>query len=190
MWILIDNYDSFTHILRHYLLRTGAEVEVVYNDELEVRDVLAMKPERIIISPGPGTPKQAGITLPLIEACFRSIPILGICLGHQALGMHFGGQLVHAQVPMHGKTSLLQLIERHPIFDGIDERKPVMRYHSLVIQDLQSTGLQTMAVSRDTRDIMAIRHVQHPCIGLQFHPESIGTEEGWNMLSNWSNIKF
>lgn len=187
MWILLDNYDSFTYILHDYLLQTKHECKVYSNDELTVEELAALNPERLIISPGPETPLQAGITLEAIKYFHDKIPILGVCLGHQALGMFFGAQLMHIPYPMHGKTSLVQH-NNHPLFKNIASPCTVMRYHSLGIEELESTGLQTIATSTDDNIIMAIAHERYPCIGIQFHPESIGTDTGLQMLRNWAEM--
>lgn len=185
MWILLDNYDSFTYILHHYLLQTGNECIVYRNDELTVNELAALNPSRLIISPGPETPVQAGITLEAIKHFHNRIPILGVCLGHQALGMHFGAQLIHAPYPMHGKTSEVSH-NSHLLFSNIPSPCTVMRYHSLAIDNLENTGLQSIATSNDDQLIMAVTHEKYPCTGIQFHPESIGTTHGLQMLKNWA----
>lgn len=183
MWVLIDNYDSFTHILHHYLLQTGHDCRVYRNDELTMEDLVALQPERLILSPGPQTPLQAGITLPALAHFAPLVPVLGICLGHQAIGMHFGARLVHAAVPRHGKTSCI----RHTgtaLFTGLPAAMTVMRYHSLAIQGLEDTGLSVLASDEDGT-IMAVRHRALPCTGVQFHPESVGTAQGAALIRNW-----
>jgi anthranilate synthase/aminodeoxychorismate synthase-like glutamine amidotransferase len=187
MWVLIDNYDSFTYILHHYLLQCGAETVVYKNDELTVDQLKALNPSRIIISPGPETPLQAGICLDVIREFHGRLPILGICLGHQALGMHFGAKLVHAPYPMHGKVSQVDH-NGHAVFNTIPSPFPVMRYHSLVLEGLEETGLQVLSKSLDDHTVMAIAHETHPCMGIQFHPESIGTEAGLQILQNWAAL--
>lgn len=189
MWILLDNYDSFTYILHHYLLQTGNECKVYRNDELTVEELAALNPERLIISPGPETPLQAGITLDAIKYFHDKIPVLGVCLGHQALGMFFGAKLVQIPYPMHGKTSEV-IHNNHQLFSNITSPCTVMRYHSLAIEGLEGTGLQTVATSADDNIIMAIAHEKYPCIGIQFHPESIGTNHGLLMLQNWAGMVF
>ncbi|MBA3829711.1 MAG: aminodeoxychorismate/anthranilate synthase component II [Taibaiella sp.] len=184
MWVLIDNYDSFTYILHHYLLLTGNECTVYHNDELSISQLSALDPERIIISPGPETPLQAGISMGVVKHFHKRIPILGVCLGHQAIGMHFGAKLAHAAYPMHGKTSSMYHAG-HPLFTGIASPFTAMRYHSLIIEHLEGTGLSSIAHT-DDGTIMAVAHQQYPCIGIQFHPESILTGCGQQMLNNWA----
>lgn len=186
MWVLIDNYDSFTWILHDYLLQTGNECAVYRNDELSLQALMELSPSRLIISPGPETPLQAGISMSAIAHFHNRIPILGVCLGHQALGMFFGAQLVHAAYPMHGKTSLVQHTG-HGLFTGIPSPFSVMRYHSLIIKGLENTGLQCIAHTADGT-VMAIAHTHYPCIGVQFHPESAGTEYGLQLISNWAQL--
>ncbi len=186
MWVLIDNYDSFTYILLHYLLQTGNDCKVYRNDEITLEHLIALNPSRIIISPGPETPMQAGITMQVIEHFHRHTPILGVCLGHQALGMFFGAKLIHAPYPMHGKTSAITH-NNHELFKGIPSPYTVMRYHSLSVTGFEGTGLIATAHTTDGA-IMALAHKEYPCTGVQFHPESIGTEHGLQLLKNWADI--
>ncbi|MCD6063890.1 MAG: anthranilate/aminodeoxychorismate synthase component [Flavipsychrobacter sp.] len=186
MWILLDNYDSFTYILHHYLLQTGNDCVVYRNDELTLQQLADLKPSRLIISPGPETPLQAGICMDAIARFHDKIPILGVCLGHQALGMFFGAKLVHAKQPMHGKTDEMEH-NGHPLFRDISSPFTVMRYHSLVIEELEGTGLQSIAQTEDGT-IMALVHEKYPCTGIQFHPESIGSPDGLQMLMNWAAL--
>lgn len=185
MDVLIDNYDSFTYILHHYLLQAGMECAVFKNDEITVDELAAMRPQSIILSPGPETPLQAGITMAVIDRFHKQVPILGVCLGHQALGMYFGAQLVHAQ-PMHGKTSTISHTG-HALFAGIPSSYNVMRYHSLAVNEFSGTGLQTLAATSDGV-IMALCHDVYPCMGVQFHPESVGTEYGLELIRNWHEL--
>lgn len=186
MWALIDNYDSFTYILQHYLLQCGHECVVYRNDEISIEQLKSLAPERLIISPGPETPLQAGITMAAIDHFHKSIPILGVCLGHQALGMYFGARLVHTAYPMHGKTSAV-IHTGHALFNGIPSPFTAMRYHSLAVDNFDGTSLEVIAHTNDGT-IMALAHKQYPCIGVQFHPESVGTEYGLQLLKNWSLI--
>lgn len=186
MWVLIDNYDSFTHILHHYLLLAGGECAVYKNDELTVQELEALHPSRIIISPGPETPLQAGITMEAIARFHDRIPVLGVCLGHQALGMFFGAQLIHAPEPVHGKIHPVHHRGKS-ILKDLPQPFDAMRYHSLSITGLEGTGLRPIAETEDGVN-MAVVHERYPCIGLQFHPESIGTPDGLQMLRNWAEM--
>ena len=187
MWVLIDNYDSFTHILYHYLLQAGGNCRVVRNDELTLSELILLAPERLIISPGPGRPEQAGITMQAIEHFFDKIPILGICLGHQALGLHYGARLIHAPEPVHGKTDYIKHTG-HPLFKEIPNPFQVMRYHSLALNDISSSsGLLSIACTEDETN-MAVIHRQYPSVGFQAHPESIGTPDGLQLLKNWAAL--
>jgi anthranilate synthase component 2 len=182
---VIDNYDSFTYNLVQYLGELGAEVQVVRNDAATVDEVAAIKPERIVISPGPGRPEDAGITMNVIRRLGETTPILGVCLGHQAIGAAFGGQVVRAGVPMHGKTSIIEHNGRG-VFSGISEQFEASRYHSLVVleQGLPD-ALEITARTRDDRIVMGLRHRRWPVYGVQFHPESILTGEGHKLLRNF-----
>src|SRR6188768_3271590 len=186
MWVLIDNYDSFTHILHHYLLQTGADCEVFKNDELSLQALIDLQPARLILSPGPGRPESAGICMEAIAHFYDKLPILGICLWHQALGLHFGAKLEHAAAPVHGKVRSV-FHDGHPLFAGMSNPFPAMRYHSLVLNGLQGTGLDSIARTEDEIH-MAISHEKYPCIGFQAHPESVGTPDGLKMLRNWKGM--
>jgi len=188
MWILIDNYDSFSHILWHYLLAVHEEVQVVRNDALPLATIIEMQPERIILSPGPCTPQESGLTMPVVEYFFDKIPLLGICLGHQALGMFYGGKLCHAQAPVHGKTSIIHQTSPHPLFKDIPDSFEVMRYHSLIIETTGNEALLPLAFSEKDQALMAFTHKQYPSIGIQFHPESVMTAHGMQMIQNWSEM--
>jgi anthranilate synthase/aminodeoxychorismate synthase-like glutamine amidotransferase len=185
MWILIDNYDSFTHMLHHYLLQLPGndDIYIVRNDGISLTGLQQLNPSRIIISPGPGTPAQSGITTGVIEAFHKTIPILGICLGHQALGEFFGAQLAKAELPMHGKISRI-FHEGKGIFENIPSSLEVMRYHSLLLTGWQDTGIVPLAFS-DKNELMAFEHEQYNCVGLQFHPESVSSLFGLEILQNW-----
>jgi len=182
---VIDNYDSFTYNLVQYLGELGAEVTVVRNDAASVDEVAAIKAERIVISPGPGRPEDAGITMDVIRRLGEQTPVLGVCLGHQAIGAAFGGEVVRAGVPMHGKTSLIEHNGRG-VFSGISESFEASRYHSLVVLEKGlPEALEVTARTRDDRIVMGLRHRRWPVYGVQFHPESILTGEGHKLLRNF-----
>lgn len=185
MWVLLDNYDSFTYILLHYLLQTGNDCRVVMNDQVTVPELAAMNPSRLIISPGPGTPREAGITLAAIDYFHQKIPILGVCLGHQALGMYFGATLARAQPPKHGEASRINCLD-HPLFAGMGTSFLAGRYHSLHLSDWSGAALQPLAFSEDDSILQAMAHEVHSCIGVQFHPESILTQHGQRLIDNWT----
>ena len=189
MLLMIDNYDSFTFNLVQYLQALGAEVQVVRNDALTVAQVAALRPERIVISPGPRTPNEAGISLELIGALGARVPILGVCLGHQAIGQAYGGHVVRAGRIMHGKTSPI----RHGgkgVFAGLPDGFDATRYHSLVVDKASLPDCLEVTAWTDNDDgsveeIMGLRHREHPVEGVQFHPESILTEHGHALLKNF-----
>jgi anthranilate synthase/aminodeoxychorismate synthase-like glutamine amidotransferase len=183
--VVIDNYDSFTYNLVQYLGELGAEVRVMRNDAVTVEDVRAAGPDRIVISPGPGRPEDAGITMAAIEQLGAVTPILGVCLGHQAIGAVFGGTVVRAAAPMHGKTSTIEH-DALGVFRGIEGPFVASRYHSLVVADEHlPADLIVSARTREDRTIMGLRHRRWPVHGVQFHPESILTEEGKRILRNF-----
>lgn len=188
MILLIDNYDSFTYNLYQQVAALGKDVQVVRNDAVTIDDIRAMQPEAIILSPGPGTPDEAGITLEVIRALHTEIPLLGICLGHQSIGQAFGASVVRAERIMHGKFSTLAIRSRDNLFAQASETPQVMRYHSLVIDPatLPDT-LEVLAVASDDEEIMAIKHRDYPVYGMQYHPESIGTSEGTTMIQAFFN---
>ena len=191
MLFVLDNYDSFTYNLVQYLGELGAEPVVYRNDALSVADVLALKPSAAVLSPGPRTPSDAGILVPLVKALAGQLPILGVCLGHQAIGEAFGGRIGRAERLMHGKTCPV-VHEGDELFTGIPSPLTGMRYHSLVVQsESLPAELAVTAWSADRpkgREIMAMRHRRHPIYGVQFHPESIGTEYGKRLLSNFLKV--
>ncbi|MCP1145238.1 anthranilate synthase component II [Lysinibacillus endophyticus] len=182
MILLIDNYDSFTYNLYQQIAALGKEVKVVRNDALSIEDIRNLHPEAIVLSPGPGTPREAGITVDVVKELYNEYPILGICLGHQSIGEAFGGTIIRAENIMHGKLSTLNY-EQKGLFEQLNGEIEVMRYHSLVIEPSTIHGdFEIVATSADDGEIMAIQHKQYPVFGLQFHPESIGTETGTKMV--------
>ena len=187
MIALIDNYDSFTFNLVHYLAGLGADVAVHRNDKIAVGDVLAAEPEAIVLSPGPCTPNEAGICLDLIGQASPQIPILGVCLGHQAIGQAFGGEVVRAPVPVHGKLSEMRH-QGESVFRGINGPFKATRYHSLVVE--RGSLPETLSVTAETDDglIMGLSHKTRPVHGVQFHPESIASEHGHLMLKNFLEL--
>ncbi len=185
MVLVLDNYDSFTYNLVQYLGELGAQVEVTRNDAATVGEIAARQPERIVISPGPGRPEDAGVTIALIRALGDRTPILGVCLGHQAIGAAFGGNVVRASVPMHGKTSTIEH-NAAGVFTGIDGPFVASRYHSLVVAEAGLPDvLEITARTREDGTIMGLRHRTFPIVGVQFHPESILTGEGHRILRNF-----
>lgn len=187
MIFLLDNYDSFTYNLVHYLLELGAQVEVQRNDVLSAKQVMAMKPQGIVISPGPGTPDESGICLDLIREAAGKIPVLGVCLGHQAIGQVFGGKVVRAPKPMHGKTSAVTHAGTD-VFSTLPSPFEATRYHSLVVE--RESLPSELVVTAETSDglIMGLAHKKHPIFGVQFHPESIASEHGHTILKNFLNV--
>jgi anthranilate synthase component 2 len=182
--LLIDNYDSFTYNLFHYLGELGAEVRVARNDELTAAAALALKPEAIVLSPGPCTPNEAGICLEVIAKADGRMPILGVCLGHQAIGQAYGGRIVRAPEPMHGKTSRIRHTGKS-VFRGLNNDFQATRYHSLTIApDSLPSSLEITATSEDGV-IQGVMHKTHPVHGVQFHPESIASENGHALLRNF-----
>ncbi|MEA9707534.1 aminodeoxychorismate/anthranilate synthase component II [Xanthomonas campestris] len=189
MLLMLDNYDSFTYNLVQYLQALGAEVTVVRNDAMSVDQIAALKPERIVISPGPCTPNEAGISLQLIEQLGQTTPILGVCLGHQSIGQVYGGDVIRAGNIMHGKTSPIRH-EGKGVFAGLPDSYQATRYHSLVVDkttlppDLEVTAW-TENPDGSMEEIMGLRHRQFPVEGVQFHPESILTQHGHALLKNF-----
>jgi anthranilate synthase component II len=184
MLLMIDNYDSFTWNLVQYFGELGEAVTVYRNDELTLDEIAALAPERIVISPGPCTPREAGISVPLIERFAGEIPLLGVCLGHQSIGQAFGGHIVHARQLMHGKTSVISHAGKG-VFRDLPTDFQATRYHSLVIErETLPDCLEVTAVSEDS-EIMGVRHRTLPVEGVQFHPESILTEHGHALLRNF-----
>jgi anthranilate synthase component 2 len=185
MVFVLDNYDSFTYNLVQYLGELGAAVTVRRNDEVTVDEILAMKPERIVLSPGPGRPEDAGIMMDLIRRMGENTPVFGVCLGHQAIGAVFGGKVVRAAAPMHGKTSTIEHNSRG-VFSGLAAPFEASRYHSLVVsEDGLPDALEVTARTHGDGVIMGLRHRTWPVHGVQFHPESILTSEGRRILRNF-----
>ncbi|KRB11091.1 aminodeoxychorismate/anthranilate synthase component II [Lysobacter sp. Root690] len=187
--LMIDNYDSFTYNIVQYLQSLGAEVQVIRNDELSVDEIEKLAPERIVISPGPSTPDNAGVSLEVIRRLGPNTPIFGVCLGHQSLGQAYGGEVIRAKHIMHGKTSHIRH-EGRGVFAGLPDAYEATRYHSLVVsRDSLPDSLEITAWTEyeDGRfeEIMGLRHREHPVEGVQFHPESIKTEHGHALLRNF-----
>ncbi len=187
MLILIDNYDSFTYNLVHYLGELGTESIVIRNDKVSADEVLAKKPKAIVLSPGPCTPNEAGICLYLIKKAGPTIPLLGVCLGHQAIGQAYGGNVVRAPSPMHGKLSTITNNGKG-IFKGLPKRFEITRYHSLIVD--RATLPDCLEITAETDDglIMGLQHKSHPVYGVQFHPESIASEQGHALLANFLEL--
>ncbi|MFM2121222.1 MAG: hypothetical protein RL722_2690 [Pseudomonadota bacterium] len=184
MLLLIDNYDSFTFNLVQYLAELGEDVKVVRNDEITLAEIEALAPAKLVLSPGPCSPAEAGICVPAIRHFAGRIPMLGVCLGHQSIGAALGGDIVRAQVQMHGKASTIST-DQQGVFAGLPERFEVIRYHSLAIQrSTLPAGLVVTATSEDG-EIMGVRHTELPIEGVQFHPESILSQHGHAMLKNF-----
>jgi len=184
MILLLDNYDSFTYNLAQYLGELGCEVEVHRNDKISVEEIARRKPERIVISPGPCTPQEAGISVELIQRLAGKFPILGVCLGHQAMGAAFGGRVVRAPKPFHGKTSQIHH-DGKGIFRDLPKPFTATRYHSLIVE--RNSLPREFTITAETSDgiIMAMRHRRHKMEGVQFHPESVLTESGKQLLKNF-----
>ena len=185
MVLVIDNYDSFTYNLVQYLGELGAVIRVRRNDQVTLDEIAAMAPEQIVISPGPGRPEDAGVSVDVIRRFGPTTPILGVCLGHQAIGVVYGGIVCRAQVPMHGKTSTV-VHDGKGVFAGLAAPFQAGRYHSLVISNDRVPGeLEVAARTREDNTIMAVRHRAYPVHGVQFHPESVLTEDGRRILRNF-----
>jgi anthranilate synthase component 2 len=184
MILLIDNYDSFTYNLFHYLGELGAEVKVVRNDEITADQALALKPDGIVLSPGPCTPNEAGICLEVIEKAAGKMPILGVCLGHQAIGQVYGGKVVRAPEPMHGKLSRVHHSGKS-VFRGLNNDFLATRYHSLTIDPPSMPAALEVTATSEDGVIQGVMHKSHPVHGVQFHPESIASENGHALLNNF-----
>jgi len=199
MIIILDNFDSFTFNLVQYLGEINSDLRVIRNNALSVAELLALKPSHIVVSPGPCTPMEAGISVELIQNVPNTIPLLGVCLGHQSIGQAFGGSVVRAPAPMHGKTAMIENNGEY-LFKGLPKTFTATRYHSLIVDkkdlpnDLEITATcfdaaaQKTSPGSDGKIIMALRHKHRPIFGLQFHPESILTENGKKMIQNFLNL--
>ena len=184
MILVIDNYDSFVHNLARYLRELGWDTHVVRNDTVDVEEIAALRPSHIVISPGPCTPNEAGVSVAVVRELGPTIPLLGVCLGHQCIGQAFGGKVARARRPMHGKTSRI----RHDgdgVFAGLANPLGVTRYHSLVVSDAGLPGELAVTARSEEGEIMALRHRRHPIVGVQFHPEAVLTEQGHDLLRNF-----
>ncbi|RDX33906.1 aminodeoxychorismate/anthranilate synthase component II [Arcobacter sp. HD9-500m-PIT-SAG02] len=189
MILMIDNYDSFTYNIVQYCLELGADLKVIRNDELTVKEIDKLNPEKIILSPGPATPNEAGVCLEVIEYFQDKTPILGICLGHQSIAQVFGGEVVRAKNMMHGKTSKIKVIKNNIMFKDLPNEFTQTRYHSLTVKEetLPSIVIPT-ARSLDDNEIMALQIKDKPIYGVQFHPESIMSEYGYEILDNFLKL--
>ena len=185
--LMVDNYDSFTYNIVQYFGELGADVEVVRNDEITLDEIAARAPDRLVISPGPCSPKEAGISVAAIQHFAGKLPILGVCLGHQAIGAAFGGRIVRAQELMHGKTSVITTTQQG-VFAGLPEQFTVNRYHSLSIERASCPEVLAITAWTDDGEIMGVRHKQLPIEGVQFHPESILSEQGHALLKNFLDL--
>jgi len=184
MIVLIDNYDSFTYNLVQYFGDLGQDIQVRRNDKITVQEVMKLKPDAVVISPGPSDPEHAGICLELVKACEKTdMPLLGVCLGHQTIGQALGGKVVKTK-PLHGKTSKIKHTNKS-VFAGIPEQIEVTRYHSLIVEKNSLPGTLEITAETDDGIIMGLQHKTKPIHGVQFHPESIATEHGLSMLRNF-----
>ena len=188
MLLMIDNYDSFTYNLVQYLGELGEDIKVFRNDKITIKEIEGMNPEKIVISPGPCTPKEAGISVELIRYFAGKIPILGVCLGHQSIGAAFGGEIIRAPRLMHGKTSMI-LHDGKTIFEGLPNPFEATRYHSLVIKRETLPDCLGITAWTDTGEIMGVRHKEAVIEGVQFHPESILTRVGKDLLRNFLKLR-
>ena len=190
MILLIDNYDSFSYNLYQLVGSIEPDIRVIRNDEMTVAEIRALHPDKIILSPGPGRPEKAGIITDVVRELGADIPILGVCLGHQAICQCFGAEITYASVLMHGKHSIAELDTSTPLFAGCPKKTPVARYHSLAAdKDAMPECLEVTAKTSDG-EIMAVQHREYPIFGVQFHPESIMTPDGAKMLENFINYKY
>ncbi len=189
MILMIDNYDSFTYNIVQYCKELGADLKIIRNDEMSVKEIEDLKPEKIIISPGPASPDEAGITLEVIEYFQDKLPILGICLGHQSIAQVFGGDVVRAKNMMHGKTSTMKRVSECAVFDTLPQKFTATRYHSLIVnKETLPQIIEPTAYSEDDKEIMALRIKNKDIYGVQFHPESIMSEYGHEIIGNFLKI--
>ncbi|MGN0822209.1 MAG: anthranilate synthase component II [Candidatus Gallimonas sp.] len=184
MILLIDNYDSFSYNLYQYLGESET-VRVVRNDEMTVEEIRALRPDRIVLSPGPGRPEDAGVIIDVVRELGKEIPVLGVCLGHQAICAAFGATVTYAKELMHGKQSLARIDTACPLFRGLSERTPVARYHSLAVAAETLPDCLRVTATTEDGEVMAVRHTEYPIYGVQFHPESILTPEGKKIIKNF-----
>lgn len=185
MILLVDNYDSFVYNLYQFMAEIEPDIRIIRNDSMTPEEILEMKPDGVVISPGPGKPSEAGMCIPLIRTLAGKIPILGVCLGHQAIGEAFGAKVVHAKELMHGKTSYLTEMKDNLLFQGLKEPVQVARYHSLAVDaDTLPEELEVTATTKDG-EVMAMKHRDYPIYGVQFHPESVMTPQGFQMIQNF-----
>lgn len=185
MILLIDNYDSFSYNLYQYIGEITTDIRVIRNDEMTVDEIRSLKPDRIVLSPGPGRPEDAGVITDVVKELGSEIPILGVCLGHQAICLAFGADIVHAERLMHGKQSRVTLDNDCPLFKGLPHETEVARYHSLAADASSMPDSLKITAKTDRDEIMAVMHKEFPIYGVQFHPESIMTPEGMKMLKNF-----
>lgn len=185
MILLIDNYDSFSYNLYQMIGDINPEIRVIRNDEMSVEEILRLNPDHIILSPGPGRPEDAGVTVEAAKQCGKTIPTLGVCLGHQAICAAFGAKITYAKTLMHGKQSVVKLDRECALFSGLPETVPVARYHSLAADPETIPDCLKVAAVTEDGEVMAVRHRDYPIYGVQFHPESILTPDGTQMLRNF-----
>ena len=193
MILLIDNYDSFSYNLYQLIgesLPNGADgIKVIRNDEMTVGEIMEMKPERIILSPGPGRPEDAGVIIDVVKELGKTTPILGVCLGHQAICAALGARVTYAKKLMHGKQSQVSFDKSSPLFEGCPDKAPVARYHSLAADPETVPECLKVTAVTDDKEVMAVQHTKYPIFGVQFHPESIMTPDGKTMLKNFVKLK-
>ena len=187
MLVLIDNYDSFTYNLVHFLGELGTASDVIRNDKATTDEILAMNPKAIVLSPGPCTPNEAGVCLDLIEKAAGRIPLLGVCLGHQSIGQAYGGKVIRAPLPMHGKLSKIRHTNKG-VFKGLPDEVEVTRYHSLIVERESLPDCLEITAETDDGIIMGLQHKTHPVHGVQFHPESIASQQGHALLANFLEL--